>query len=355
MNDNSLRSKNASYSSAEKDFVCVQNFLDDPICTGYILKFSTSEFNAENMEYIIACVEYTDLFLHDLGSWKSNWKIIDEELACKEGEDIPFQWPSCIVSLDKVQKKIDDIYSTFISSDAPSEVCLSTGVLNRTAERVKRVDLYGPHVFGESIREPVTTVKRDIIPRFLKSNLYGEMVARKTSLINTPPAESLTVPLPTLNIHDKYTKEELANNPSFSLTEVLSCGLLYERFLQYCVSVVSSENVLCFQMITHFEGLLPSDENYKDMAWDIYRYFVIEGAALEVSVESSVRKEICINLPSPHSKIFDAVKQSAYACIETAFNSFRLTPEYVSLGDYCLLRTEQPKSRFNFFGFGLKK
>jgi hypothetical protein len=69
----------------------------------------------------------------------------------------------------------------------------------------------------------------------------------------------------------------------------------------------------------------------KNMAWEIYRYFVAEHSLFEVSLLHSHRKRIMIQMAAPHATIFDPIKQSVLQSINTIFQKFVLTEEYLLL------------------------
>jgi hypothetical protein len=85
----------------------------------------------------------------------------------------------------------------------------------------------------------------------------------------------------------------------------------------------------------------------KNMAWEIYRYFVADHSMFEVSIFHAHRKRIMIQMAAPHATIFDPIKHSVHQSILTIFQKFILTEEYLTLSHTLrerLLTTLQNKS-----------
>ena len=68
---------------------------------------------------------------------------------------------------------------------------------NTTFNRTTRqVHLYGPEVFEEACLDPIKTMKKDILPRFLTSSVFRRMVEDVAMWEPPPPASDLKVPPP---------------------------------------------------------------------------------------------------------------------------------------------------------------
>ena len=46
---------------------------------------------------------------------------------------------------------------------------MAAKVAENTKRRMKLLDLYGPDVFSEALLDPLKTINRDVLPRFLAS------------------------------------------------------------------------------------------------------------------------------------------------------------------------------------------
>jgi hypothetical protein len=272
-------------------------------------------------------------------AWHKSYKIIDEEIAGLEDNEIPTGWPSQYLSEISVRDKVDEIFSMFIADTAVSQICFPHAVLARTMKRIQLIHLYGPEVFEESLIDPLKTMKRDILPRFLRSTAFEEMKLTQATLATPAIASELELPIPPTSL--SFTLEELtlpSSSPErhFHLNEIVQNRYLYSRFLTYLQDCYCSENLICYRLITLFEEKMDLKQftTSGTIALDIYRYFVAEGSPYEISLEYSHRKAICLQLAKPTKSCFDMVKRSVYNMLKTYYVSYKNKPEYHGLAQY---------------------
>jgi hypothetical protein len=222
-------------------------------------------------------------------------------------------------------------------------------------KRLQYLHLYGPEVFEESLIDPLKTMKRDIMPRFLRSSFYTELLLVQELLQKQPIASELELPIPPTSL--TFERSELigphGEHRTFQLNEIVSNRFLYLKFLSYLQECYCSENLICYRLITLFEEKYPlananssgsrsSDNENKHalskIAWDIYRYFVAEDSPYEVSLEYSSRKAIRLQLAKPSLTCFEKVKKSVYNMLKTYFTSYKNKPEYGHLAEYLLTK-----------------
>ena len=55
-------------------------------------------------------------------------------------------------------------------------------VEKNTKRRIELFDLYGPEVFSEALLDPIKTMHKDVLPRYLVSPCYIEIKARMEKL-----------------------------------------------------------------------------------------------------------------------------------------------------------------------------
>jgi hypothetical protein len=252
---------------AEKLMVCeelkmqyssIESVVNNPICTGYFLQLCRSQFSSENINFVTEVDRFRDMFEVDKDMWKSPYRDIDyeverEEISCSRS--VAFAWRSS-VDLDVVQDRMNKIVDNYISDDAPHQVCLSREYIKNTMRRIKSVDLYGPKVFDEAIIDSLKTLKRDLLPRFLRSILFDKMIDNLSDCDPLPSGSELVVPPP-----DKYV---LRINPvsyftddrAFSLAQLLQGQVLYTNFRWFLEKNFCSENAISVRMIDHFEELM---------------------------------------------------------------------------------------------------
>lgn len=344
--------------------------MSNPLHCGYMLSFCENEYNTENLDFIIEVDRLRDNMLIDTVShaWQQKeWRDIDADFGFhgnflrdtnvtaqkRDGEPIDsrqeflqdthltessgyeIRWPSQAVDRQNVEIDVKKIWEQFVQPNSPSQICLSSPVVERTAFRMKYLHIYGPDVFSEAVEEHmVNTIEVDTLPRFSNSEIFAKM----TSLLRTLcSSNTLEVPSPPDTILLKSTTENLANK-LFQLIEILSDGVLYCCLLRYLKEFSSEKYLLCLQMIAIFEGEIAGDhvpdecvslvEKY---AWEIYRYFVTRNSVFEIVLFERERKEIMRNLAKPASEMFKSLKSRSYEMLEFYFESFTKTEQYLKL------------------------
>ena len=66
-------------------------------------------------------------------------------------------------------------------------------------------------------------------------------------------------------------------------------------------------------------------------AWQIYRYYVAQGAAFEIPITSDELNELMVSLAVPKRDMFFFVRQNAYVNITSCFSAFVETAVYRGL------------------------
>lgn len=352
--------------------ICHQKIkLDNPVHCGYMLTFCETEFNRENLSFIIAVDRLRDNILVDDTHWRHNqWREIDADFGfrgnffrdsniaaykkCGEldvsssqqqqhllypesvgsGKDQK-KWPSQIVDQIKIEDDVNRIWAEFIDANSPSQICLSSTVVERTAFRMKYLHIYGPDVFTEAIEEHlVNTVEADTLPRFSNSVIYQKM---STLLCALYAKEALEVPVPANDILRKSTFRSLQNK-LFELFEILSDGILYSCLLQYLSGISSERSLLCLQMICVFEDEINQEDDspegvllIEQYTWEIYRYFLTGSSEYEIQLGERDRKEIMRNLAKPVSGMFYSLRLVSFEMVEAHFELYTKTDRYLQL------------------------
>jgi Regulator of G protein signaling domain len=320
-----------------RKYLTIQSLISHPICCGYLLQFCQSEYNAESLSLILEVDELRDTFASDQDAWKYDWKDLDKQVILFEKQnglrDIDFgdtenvpgkilregSWAS---HTDKcaAMARVESILQKYLSPDSSTQVCISEITIKRTMKRIGLLHLYGPEVFEEACLEPIKTMRKDILPRFLNSEIASRMVQNVASCEpKPPPASDLKVPPPDRN---------------FLLEEILNCLQLDNEFFFFLKKSQTSENLICVRMIVIFEELM----NKLDLrgagmqAWKIYQYFVAPGSAYEVSIHHVYRKQIMLGMADPKQGMFQNLRRSANEILKVSFDSFTLTEQYRHLG-----------------------
>jgi hypothetical protein len=374
------------------------SIIEDPLQCGYLLNFCELEHSTENLCFVMEVVRYRENFSSDREAWPRSWQHIDEaeglgstskthralslhasrsETAlecglpftenmgsrnvpsedvgalsdfCFQGSDRP--WPSRIIKQETVESLVRNIWNTYLADHAPSQIFMPSIVMSKTKLRMQALSVYGPEVFGECLLDPLKTLQRDILPRFLCSNVYNTMKARLNSLIHLPPAALLIVPPPEITLLTSKDLDYFSEKRMFTLDEILHDRYLHNEFHAHLKKSVQTENLLCVRMVEVnmllcdffrcvsmiyiamqiFEEMVRNGDKEADaQAWTVFRFFVTPGSAYEVSLYSRHKKELMIQLASPQGSMFEELKKSALSMLSVNFNSYRFADDYRNL------------------------
>jgi hypothetical protein len=314
----------------------IESLIENPICRGYLLKFSESQFNSENINFITAVDHFRDEFFNvDKDMWSASWRDIDSEVenSEKEGKLFSDTWNS-EVNMMAIKTNIDNILHEYIFDHAQHQVCISKCFISKTMKRIELLPLYGPHVFEESTVDPIKTMSKDVLPRFLRSNDFVAMINNLAFCDPLPPASSMKLTPPKKNLLNNNPLEYFTVDREFTLVQMLIAEVLFHFFRVYLEQLYCAENLLCVRMIDFFEELKSKnfDEEADEFAQDIYRYFVAAGSVYEISTMSKDRKNIMETLAVPKLGMFSRVRAAAYVVLEVNFVQFQGSGVYRELG-----------------------
>lgn len=209
-------------------------------------------------------------------------------------------------------------------------------MLLKTRHRFENLHLYGGSVFDETLLDPIKTLRKDTLPRFLASNIYKTMQARLTSLIPLPKASELDLPLPSKVLTAKWENEKITseNLYNISMTDIVHDKLLYTKFLAYCKSNFSDENLLCGRAIELFKYHFTNEkctDAAASMAWLIYRFFGAPDSVYEVSISHRRKKELMLNLANPKKNMFHRMEDSALQMLRANWFNYAQTADFQTL------------------------
>mmetsp|Transcript_27848 Transcript_27848/g.28100 ORF Transcript_27848/g.28100 Transcript_27848/m.28100 type:complete len:361 (+) Transcript_27848:54-1136(+) len=328
----------SSFQRSATDKDAIEYIIESPLRCGFLLAFCRSQYNVENLSFLIAVMRFKDMLAIDKSVWSKGWREIDAEVKDRvlnfDDGSPEKAWPSSKINRKAVVESMQQIVDDFISRSAPNEICISRQIADNTLERVQMIDLYGPEVFTEATYDPLKTIRKDILPRFRVSHLYNEMIMRINSINPLPTASELKVPPPEKRIIDEETNiKNFFPERQFELYEFMECEILYSELLMFLQKSVSSENLLCLRMISIFEDkFLDGDtQGAEDDAWTIYRFFIAAGAAYEISLKYVHRKILMQSMALPTVDMFEEVKRSSHSSLKRDFESFKDTPKYIGL------------------------
>ena len=293
--------------------VAIESFIEQPIHCGYLLLFCGSQYCSENLHFAMEVERFRDLFSSDDTSFgQKSWREIDEIVQIKKlprsDPDIDIAlyyqsdrndlWPSSVVLRHAAEGYVQYIWDKFLSDSSISQICMSGLVMQNTVKRLKLLHIYGKEVFSEALIDPMKTMRKDVMPRFLNSEIYQELVRQVDSCRILPTASTLIVPFPKTDAFvDALTQKDLDSGlMHLDVIDIMNDRMLYQEFLSYLRSTVSSENLLCMRLIAIFKNSFtehppPSQSAASESAWQIYKYFIAPGSAFEVSVSHRRRKQ----------------------------------------------------------------
>ena len=342
-----------SFTDNRSSEIRISSLIEDPIGCGFFLCYCEQHYAEENLNFIIEVNRYMELF-HlldpDRVIWSQTWRQLD---ALSADEDSPAnysvfsklkesleqqggrtkKWSDLERICKDAEAKADFIRSKYIVNDAPNQICLSSKVFQSTDRRLLHIGRYGPEVFGETCLDPVLTLCKDILPRFLKSELCVMYRMRSSELLFHPPSTALKVPPPDVQ-PSLYCQNDLSDSRRFTLNELLREGFLYNEFLAFLERRVCAENLYCYRLITIFEDLTKRNavDEANELAWTIYKFFIAQGSSYEVSCPSNVRNELMRQLAQPKLGMFHEIQKSAYEQLQALQLLYSKTPDYRQLG-----------------------
>lgn len=236
---------------------------------------------------------------------------------------------------------MEQIWNDFICPDGATPAFFPSAVVKRTRRRMLMVRYYGPHVFEESIMDHVRNVHREIRPQFLHSPEFQELRRRMRTIVNLPKESEFEIPYPCGTMLAYSDIDDFPDDRRFILDEILTCRLLFTKFLTFLSESYNAECLLCYRKILMFKSRMERGYNAVDDSWEIYRFFVAPGSPLEVSVSFQIRKKIMLQLARPTATIYDEVLRAVADSLTMAFSDYTSSPEYAGLSQY--MREEKRK------------
>ena len=324
-----------------KSVPSVTDLLNDPIKSGYLLAFCESEYNAENMRFILEIDKFRDFLAQDKSYFgRLHWEQIDTNIKIKSIEFANFktfficdesEWNSTIIPYENVKNEITNIWETYLSSNAENQICIPSNVLSNTKRRLELLHLYGPYVFDETLIDPIKTLKRDVLPRFLISSYYKELLNRISYIRVLPTIDEIIIPNPTNSDIISWEINEITaiNLQNLDLSVYLNDYLLYSSLLSYFKSIVSSENLLCLRLIYYYKEIYDTiilikekQEIINNIAWNIYLYFIANNSVYEISLNYRYKKLIMLELANPSYNIFTILEKSLISLIKINLDNY---------------------------------
>jgi hypothetical protein len=323
------------------EYSSIETLISNSICRGFLVLFCESEYNSENLNFVSEVIRLRDNFFSvDKKLWAKDWREIDKMVATNERRGFKQSnwkknvWPSEL-NLKDVQDNINRILDEYVVDNAKYQVCISGQFFKNLKKRINLIHLYGPHVFEEACIDPVKTMKKDVLPRFLRSDIFRTMIQSLAKLEPLPPACQLIVPC----MCDKWIMianplEYFIDDREFTLPQLITDETLYTYFRVFLERKQCAENLLCVRMIDNFEKLKSEGEDMRaeENAWIVYKYFVAPESAFEVSTLALDRKNLMKQLAQPRTGIFQKVRNSSYTVLKANFELFENSDEFRNLG-----------------------
>ena len=327
--------------------------MKNPIKSGYFLKFSQSEFNAENMVYILEIDRFKDI-VRDGDAWSEDisYKVIDASIpdfgtTRMEEKDLHFyggsedEWPSKRIPCSSLIDHVKFIWRTYLANSATTQICMPARVLSNTIQRLRYLHLYGHKVFDETLIDPTKTLNADVLPRFLTSTYHKAMTSRLQALYPLPPRDQLVLRSPKNSEcmnwdEDRLTTDNLRELP---MKQLFHDKTLYEEFLKYSKKIYSEENVYLARAIAIYRAMYSSaDEaiikagkvppDAENHAWLIFRFFICPNSIYECGMNQHRCKDIMHNLAHPTKDMFSSLEKSVHRLIRNQYVNFSFTREF---------------------------
>lgn len=342
----------------------IHDLIHEPICSGFLFKYCEAFYCSENIRFVMEVDKYRDFFAQENVAWQKGWKELDTELDFRaqdgsfhenvrakikmieeliESETLIMEtdWPSKKISPVDVEHMLRDIWNTFLSDKAVTQICVPSIVLWNTMRRMRRVHLYGREVFHEALLEPIRTIFRDIYPRFRNSEHMVVLRRRMHEIENLPMSSELSLkPLPN-TILNRYTPAELEMGVQFTLSDMLEDKTCFKEFFRYLQSCILSENLRFIRALQIYkEHICSSDAPTRragvEWAWQLYKFFIAPYSAFEISVSHQARRDIMRQLADPNTNTFDTIERTTMELLRVHFNTFRTKKDFANLGTIIL-------------------
>lgn len=341
----------------------ISEFIHDPICAGFLFKYSEAHYCSESIRFIVEVDKFKDLFLPEHMFWHKSWKELDVELDMNStGVDrintkdraLELQqmldtmtltddktWPSKKIPRTAVESMAKSIWETFLSDKAEYQIFVPSKVLWNTMRRMKYIHLYGKEVFIETLHEPIRTICRDIYPRFRGSEHMKALRRRMLEIQTLPPSSELQLPALPMIIATRYTLSELQNGVPLTLQDMLEDRVCFREFFRYLQSGIVSENLRFIRALQVYKLHINSRDKAQralaiEWAWRIYKFFIAPYSAYEISVADTTRRDIMRQLADPTPTMFDTLERTTMDMLRVHFNLFRNKKEYAALNGVLL-------------------
>lgn len=381
------------HADASKKAQFLKNILDDDIKSGFFMVFCESQFCTENIRFVVATIKYARLYEGEGLSW-TPWET---DLGKNLNGDKRIYNEMTPEKCQELERDMKYIHDRFLQPSGLYEICISPTILANTVRRMKEFRMYGPEVFKEARIDPMNTLIKDILPRFVVSPQYEEMKFYVQALIELPPASSLVVSPPNSSLSTAMSVKNKASVVDVALAELKTpadvetyCrqdmelyfvdALLYQHLLKYLTRIVASENLLCIRAINIFPQLFEENadsrakaaiansvavsnvklstrvkgdtkkkkkgeisEAVKNQAWLIYMYFLAPGSCYEVGISSSISRSVALNMAKPVHDMFELAKVAAMGALRHHFGGFLESREFKELVVKAIERMETSK------------
>jgi len=347
----------------------IEYVLKNPISCGSLLVFCDIEHNAENLNFIMDVYDFKDKYA-DKQLWRGkDWMALDKELKVdKKTESTKSKhktnvvahlldegdggepWPSKTVNRRAMLLEIQTIWENYISDDSATQICLSKEVLNKTRFRIDNLHLYGTEVFGECLQDPIKTTNRDILPRYMKSDLYKNLNVLLSHADPLPPATALALPLPPTKMIDNDSFLAGLDSYSFKIEDMYQDRFCFETYRSYLAPEQKDRHLMCMRMINVFDVHIAAKDQVSAnaQAWEIYKFFVAPSSAYDVGCDHFVQKKVAHRLCKSAAGDFDKVKKFLHDILVSKFAAFLTSPQHGELKPLQRLRRQQRDSRSKF-------
>lgn len=342
----------------------IHDLIHEPICSGFLFKYCEAFYCSENIRFVMEVDKFRDFFQQETVAWQKGWKELDheldfrsqdssfhenvrakikmiEELVEQEQLVLETDWPSKKISPMDVEHMLRDIWNTFLSDKAVTQICVPSIVLWNTMRRMRRVHLYGREVFHEALLEPIRTIFRDIYPRFRNSEHMVVLRRRMQEMENLPMSSELSLPPLPNNILDRYTPAELEMGVQFTLQDMLEDKTCFKEFFRYLQSCILSENLRFIRALQIYKAHISGTDagtrrRGVEWAWQLYKFFIAPYSAFEISVSHQARRDIMRQLADPNINTFDTIERTTMELLRVHFNTFRTKKDFANLGNIIL-------------------
>ena len=279
--------------AADSEMAAVfETFNSNPLGVQILRSFMITEFSVDNYDFVLSIIKLQSRYL----------------------------------SLEEIRARLLFIYATFLEKNSKHEVTFPSPmrkelqkIFNTNSDALAAADV---HVFDAIAYVVMSTIKTDIMRRFVRSTVYQEMIkdfAERNRERRDETQTKLPSPSPTarnsaiLSLSSSPLSSPKSESSAVSLDFVLNDDDLLHSFHHFCQREHSDENIRLYVAVRDYrkahkelgDRALVEQGDIFNIAHKVFTDFIEPTAPFLVTLSSDIRNAIQVDLYSGRGDIFD--------------------------------------------------